>query len=149
MSIPRSDAGSDTPAVLQYTPKQGSNLGRWLVTDDSYKVGFGKPPKHTQFRKGRSGNPNGRPKGSKNFYALIRKILEAKVIVKSPGGTRSMTKLDAALTQLANKALSGDLKALREVLRLAEKVQEQEPYLNAPTFTVNFVKPAEEDGEQP
>ncbi len=92
------------------------------MADNSYDVGFRKPPKHTQFQKGRSGNPNGRPKGSKNIYALIRKILEAKVNVKGPGGTYPMTKLKATLTQLTNKALTGDIKALREVLRLAEKV---------------------------
>ena len=111
------------------------------MADNSYDVGFGKPPKHSQFRKGRSGNPKGRPKGSKSISALIRKILEDKVIVKGPGGTRSITKLEAALMQLVNKAASGDIKALREIVRLREKMEEQEPYLNAPTFVVNFVDP--------
>ena len=59
-----------------------------------------------------------------------------------------MSKFEAALTQQVNKAAGGDAKAFREVLRLQEKVHEQEPYLNAPTFTVNWVKPAQEDGEK-
>jgi hypothetical protein len=111
------------------------------VADNSDAIGFGKPPKHTQFRKGQSGNPNGRPKGSKNINVLIRKALEEKVTVKGPGGTRSMSKFEAALMQQANKAANGDPRAFREVLRLREKVQEQEPYLNAPEFVVNFVDP--------
>jgi hypothetical protein len=111
------------------------------VADNSDEFGFGKPPKHTQFRKGQSGNPNGRPKGSKNINVLIRKALEEKVTVKGPGGTRSMSKFEAALMQQANKAANGDPKAFREILRLREKVQEQEPYLNAPEFVVNFIDP--------
>lgn len=59
-----------------------------------------------------------------------------------------MSKFEAALIQQVNKAAGGDAKAFREVLRLREKVHDQEPYLNTPTFTVNWVKPAEEDGEK-
>jgi len=81
------------------------------VADNSDEIGFGKPPKHTQFRKGQSGNPKGRPKGSKNINVLIRKALEEKVTVKGPGGTRSMSKCEAALMQQANKAANGDPRA--------------------------------------
>lgn len=53
-----------------------------------------------------------------------------------------MTKLEALLVQLINQALSGNMKALREVIRLREKVQELEPYLTpAPEFVVNFIDP--------
>jgi hypothetical protein len=111
------------------------------VADNSDEIGFGKPPKHTQFRKGQSGNPKGRPKGPKNISVRFRKILEEKVIVKTKGGTRSMAMFDALLMQLVNKAMSGDMKSLQEVIRLIEKLQEQEPYLNAPEFVVNFIDP--------
>jgi hypothetical protein len=110
------------------------------VADDFYEVGFGKPPKHTQFQKGRSGNPKGRPKGSKNIFALIRKTLNAKVIAKGREGSRSMSKLEVALQQLANKAANGDLKAIKDVIGLSKEVQEQEPYLSPVTYQVNFVK---------
>ena len=59
-----------------------------------------------------------------------------------------MTKLEAAFVQLINKAASGDLKALKEVIRLSEKLQEQEPSHNVPTITVNFVKPPKIDSEK-
>lgn len=112
------------------------------MDDNSYEVGYGRPPKHTQFQKGRSGNPKGRPKQNKNIYGLIKKTLEERVKVKSSGRTHSMTKLEAAFVQLANKAVNGDIKALREVIRLREKLQEQEPYLRpAPRFVLNFIHP--------
>jgi hypothetical protein len=60
------------------------------VTNDSYEIGYGKPPKQTQFQKGRSGNPKGRPKVAKNLPALILKIFGEKIVVKSQGKTRSI-----------------------------------------------------------
>jgi hypothetical protein len=115
------------------------------VADQPYEVGFGRPPKHTQFKKGRSGNPKGRPKCSKNVHALIRKILDTKVIAKGPGGSRSMTMQEAMIRQLFNKAANGDLKAIQHVIQLIKEVQEKEPYLNSPTFVVNFVKSPNDD----
>ena len=38
--------------------------------DEAYAVGWGKPPRHTRFKKGQSGNPKGRPPGSKNMNTL-------------------------------------------------------------------------------
>jgi hypothetical protein len=112
------------------------------VTNDSYKIGYKKPPKHTQFQKRQSGNPKGRPKVPKNLPALILRIFGEKVVVKSSGRRHSMTKLEAVLVQLINKALGGDIGAFREVIRLREKVQELEPYLTpAPEFVVNFIDP--------
>jgi len=112
------------------------------VDNNYYEIGYGKPPKHSQIQKGQSGNPKGRPKKPKNLAALILKIFGEKVVVRTPGGTHSMTKLEAALVQLINKALGGDPRALREAIRLREKVQEQEPYLiPSPVFQVNFIDP--------
>jgi hypothetical protein len=47
-----------------------------------YDVGYGKPPPHTQFQKGVSGNPRGRPKGSKNLKTLARKVMNTKVTLR-------------------------------------------------------------------
>ena len=112
------------------------------MDNNSYEVGYGRPPKRNQFQKGQSGNPKGRPKLAENIYGTIKKTLEEKVTVKIAGRTRSITKMEAAFVQLTNKAVSGDIKALREVIRLREKLQEKEPDLNkGPNFVVNFINP--------
>ena len=99
------------------------------TTDKPYEVGFGKPPKGTQFRKGESGNPKGRPKGKPNLATIINRTLQAKVIIKENGRRRKVTKYEAGLIQLSNKAASGDLPALKMVIvqaRLAEERMQQD-----------------------
>jgi hypothetical protein len=80
-----------------------------------YEVGYGKPPKDTQFKAGRSGNPKGRPKGSRSAITILRKALEEKVVVQENGRRRTRSKAEVMCTQLANKAAGGDLSALRLV----------------------------------
>lgn len=87
-------------------------------SDRPYAVGWGKPPVHTQFGKDRPGNPNGRPKGSVSSDTLLKKALAARVTVKEGGRERKISKHDAMVTQLVNKAASGDLKAIQQVMRL-------------------------------
>ena len=84
-----------------------------------YEVGYGKPPKDTQFKAGRSGNPKGRPKGSRSAITILRKALEEKVVVQENGRRRTRSKAEVMFTQLANKAAGGDLSALRLVLGVA------------------------------
>jgi hypothetical protein len=89
------------------------------------EVGFGKPPKHSRFRKGVSGNPKGRPKGSRNLANVLARALREKVVVNDNGRRRTMSKLDAAVAQLVNKSATGDLVALRQLLALAGSVENQ------------------------
>ena len=85
----------------------------------AYAVGFCKPPEHTRFRKGRSGNPAGRPKGALDLGPLLGKVLAEKVAVKDASGRRrTISKLEAALTQLVNKAAGADLRAIRLLIEL-------------------------------
>jgi hypothetical protein len=86
--------------------------------DDSYEVGYKKPPSSTRFTKGQSGNPKGRPKGAKNLANLLFKIGRERVRVQVNGRPRTITKLEAILLQLANKAISGEDRAAREILHL-------------------------------
>lgn len=84
--------------------------------DGTYEVGYGKPPAETRFQKGQSGNPNGRPKGSKNLATIVRQAANERVTIVVKGKQRSITKLEAAAKQLANKAAQGDLKAMQMLL---------------------------------
>jgi hypothetical protein len=86
--------------------------------DDSYEIGYKKPPAETRFTRGQSGNPKGRPKGAKNLATLLVKVGRERVRVTINGRTRTITKLEAILLQLANKAISGEDRAAKEILHL-------------------------------
>ena len=90
-----------------------------------YEVGFGKPPAGTRFQKGHSGNPKGRPKGTLNKATVLARTLREKVIINENGQRKIITKLEAAVKQLVNKAASGDLRALRHLADLVSSAEER------------------------
>ncbi len=81
-----------------------------------YEVGYGKPPRHTRFEPGRSGNPRGRPPGAKNMKTLLSKALNELVVVTEPGGRRKVSKREAIVTQLVNRSAKADYKAIQILL---------------------------------
>jgi hypothetical protein len=76
-------------------------------------VGYAIPPKANQFKKGQSGNPKGRQKGSVGLSTIIRKSAKERVTVQENGTRKSMTKDEAAVKQLFNQAASGDHRAIK------------------------------------
>ena len=80
--------------------------------------GYGKPPKSGQFKKGHSGNPKGRDKKSADLTTIIRKSAKERVVVQENGTRKSITKGEAAIKQLFNKATSGDQRAIKLMLDL-------------------------------
>ena len=96
-------------------------------------MGYGKPPKSGQFMKGRSGNPKGRPKGTKNFASVVLKESRQPVRVNGPRGTKTVTKLEAAMMQVGNKAAQGELRAAREFFQLVDRSEQAVSGESAPT----------------
>ncbi len=79
---------------------------------EEYEVGYGKPPKSTQFKKGRTGNPKGRPKRSKTIPSLLTRIGMEPMKVTIKGKTRWVMRSEMAIMQLGIKAANGDLRAI-------------------------------------
>jgi hypothetical protein len=98
-----------------------------MSEDRSYEVGFGKPPKHTRFKPGQSGNPKGRKPGSKNVMTLLEETLFDPVKVRENGKVRRVPAIQACLLNLRNQAIKGDPKALDRVVRLASLYHGAQP----------------------
>ncbi len=88
-------------------------------TDD--KVGYRRPPQHTQFKKGQSGNPKGRPKGTKNFATDLAEELKERILIREGDKTKRVSKQRAAVKSLVAKAAKGDPRALALLLPFAER----------------------------
>ena len=88
-----------------------------------YEVGYGKPPRHTRFEPGRSGNPRGRPPGAKNMKTLLSKALNELVVVTEPGGRRKVSKREAIVTQLVNRSAKADYRAIQILLGMLRDIE--------------------------
>ena len=88
-----------------------------------YDVGYGKPPRHSRFQKGQSGNPRGRPSGSKNLSTLLSEALNEPVIVTENGKRRKISKRQAVITQLVNQSAKGDFRAAKILLDILNDIE--------------------------
>lgn len=84
----------------------------------SSKSGYKKPPKHSRFRKGNSGNPKGRPKGSRNFARVLDAELDKKITISENGVHRRVDTITAVIKRLVQQSLGGDQKATTTLLAL-------------------------------
>ena len=96
---------------------------RKKVSRTAQKVGRGNPPKHTQFRKGTTGNPKGRPKGSKNLSTYLMEAALDQVSATVGGRTRKISKIQATAMQLATKAAGGDQAAMGKFLDWMDEIE--------------------------
>lgn len=101
------------------------------MSKDNYETGYKKPPKKNQFRKGKSGNPKGRPK-RKRLSITLRDVLEEPVIINEGGKRKKMPAKKVALKTLIRSIISGDIKAWAMLDKIAKSsgYYEQERYLD-------------------
>ncbi|MEH6835443.1 DUF5681 domain-containing protein [Falsihalocynthiibacter arcticus] len=92
--------------------------------ENDYDVGFGKPPKRTQFKKGQSGNAKGRPKGSRNVESMVKEAFFRKITITESGKKKRVTMLEALLRQLVNGAIKGEMRNVDRVFKLLPILQE-------------------------
>ena len=107
-----------------------------------YEVGYGKPPVNTRFKPGQSGNPKGRPRGSKSFAGLMRAALSETVQVREDGQLRHISRREAIIKSWIARALKGDARANDRLLPFMQQLYPER--VEDIKFTVEFV--GEDDG---
>ena len=105
--------------------------------ESDYKVGPGKPPLRTRFKKGQSGNPRGR--SPKNLVTLLADALSEKVYATIDGWRRKITKREGIVTQMVNKSANADSRATKMLIDMLKDVEQTagvaSPPLSPPPFT--------------
>lgn len=93
----------------------------------AYEVGYKKPPRHSQFKPGQSGNPAGRPKAAKNQQTILRDALHTRITYLEHGVEKKATRIELIILKLVERALRGDLRAIDQILkRVADDEQTPE-----------------------
>ncbi len=104
------------------------------------KVGYCKPPRHTRFKPGQSGNPRGRPRKNRSVEALIKRELDSTIVLKEGGRELRISKREALIKQLVNRAISGDQKPMQLVLAHLEKNKDIEPFTTTDADDAELLK---------
>ena len=87
-------------------------------TGSDYAVGYGRPPEHTRFKPGRSGNPKGRPKRHRNLRTIVEDILNERMRIRVGERTRDVPQVEALVRTILNRALKDDLRAFNALMAL-------------------------------
>jgi hypothetical protein len=110
------------------------------MSDDD-DVGYRKPPKRTQFKPGRSGNPKGRAKGQRNLKANIESLMSKPVAIREDGKVRQVTRQEALFLSLYANAANGNAKAATDLLKMCASLGDGSPEsVPAPTLSQTDLK---------
>lgn len=97
-------------------PQQMEEEGKMGNVGGVGEVGYKRPPVHSRFRPGRSGNPKGRPKGAKNLKTDLNEVLQERITVTEGDHKKRMSKQRAIVMTLVAKTLKGDLRSANTLL---------------------------------
>ena len=113
-----------------------SDHGQSSEAPPTYEIGRGRPPVHSRFKPGQSGNPKGRRKGARNKRTVVEQALNKRITIREDGRKRSLSKFEVLVLTMLNKALQGDVKtqiALFGLLRSFGMIgEEPEPTATEP-----------------
>src|SRR5579864_9325458 len=121
----------------------------------SYDVGYGKPPHHTRFQKGQSGNPGGRPRGTERVKQLALDEAYREVAVDEDGEAITMPAIQAVIRAQLALAAKGNGPAQRAVLKMVQEIETERAAIeaeeaarlaNAARRTAYLQRLAEEEG---
>ncbi len=119
----RESGSANKQRVLHADPHQAIASGAGHADDErsdreTYAVGYGRPPLHSRFKPGQSGNPKGRPKQSRNMRSIVKQVLSEDMQIREGGRLRRMPAMEALVRTVLARSFKGDPKALASLIVL-------------------------------
>jgi Family of unknown function (DUF5681) len=108
-------------------------------------VGYKRPPRNSRFKRGRSGNPKGRPKGARNLKTDLNALMKKRVAIREDGELRHVSRQQAMLLSLFEKAVRGDVKASTQIFAMLMKLDIQDTAPSEPAVVTDNDRAIVED----
>ena len=114
-------SGSHSPLGEAHdAPADSTQSNSMAPKAPEYSVGYGRPPIHSRFKPGRSGNAKGRPKGSCNVKAELKKVYTDKIVMHEGGKKRHVSRIKALLLRQWERGIKGDERAAQAAIANAK-----------------------------
>lgn len=107
---------ADAKPTSEAKPLRPADLPVPEATKAIYEVGYGKPPVHSRFAKGQSGNPKGRAKRIKTLNVIVREQMTQAVTIRSGGRDKKVSRVEALVMKAIEAGSKGDLRAIEKLL---------------------------------
>ena len=105
---------------------------------DEQKCGFCVPPKEYHYQKGQSGNPRGRPRGTRNRNTIVREQMNRKITLTSPdGNSRRISTKEGIIMKQINKALQGNTDSAKWMIELSDAADAEYNEMSMARETLN------------
>src|SRR5262245_59960499 len=95
-----------------------------MVSNKDYTIGYGRPPAHSRFQKGQSGNPRGRRKRSRNVRTVLAAALNVMVRAREGEKIRNLSAMELLMLKQMERALKGDHRAFSKIMDLTLRYPE-------------------------
>ena len=109
-------------AILDVSPRNGVILDGFLGSGTTIIAAEQTGPTSGQFKKGTSGNPKGRPKGTRNLATDLKEELSMNIVTREGDRVKKLSKQRILVKTLTNKALKGDPRAIGTLIKLIERL---------------------------
>jgi hypothetical protein len=107
---------------LEHPVESDAGKAREQRADGAYRVGYGRPPRSSQFKPGETGNPSGRPKGRKSLSSQVREEMTTTITVQEGQKRRKVPKIAGVVLRQIQSALKGNDRSAMAVIQMARQL---------------------------